>query len=55
MPEAEVIDRFFLPRIPTGRRIERDEVASLVRYLASEEAGSITGQAINIDGGTIMA
>ena len=55
IPEEEVIAQFFLPRIPTGRRIEREEVAGLVRYLASDAAGSITGQAINIDGGTVMA
>lgn len=50
----EVIDKFFLPRIPTGRTVEPREIAGLVRYLASDEAASITGQAINVDGGTIM-
>jgi 3-hydroxybutyrate dehydrogenase len=55
LPEAEVIERFFLPRIPTQRRVEREEVAGLVRYLVSDAAASITGQAINIDGGTVMS
>jgi len=54
LPEAEVIERFFLPRMPTRRRVEREEVAGLVRYLVSDAAASITGQAINIDGGTVM-
>jgi 3-hydroxybutyrate dehydrogenase len=55
LPEDEVIERFFLPRMPTQRRVEREEVAGLVRYLVSDAAASITGQAINIDGGTVMS
>ena len=39
--------------VPLGRVIEPAEVASLVHYLTSEEAGPITGQAFNIDGGTL--
>jgi NAD(P)-dependent dehydrogenase (short-subunit alcohol dehydrogenase family) len=39
--------------VPLGRVVEPAEVASLVYYLASDEAGAITGQAFNIDGGTL--
>jgi ketoreductase len=39
---------------PLGRVIQPEEVAGLASYLASEDARSITGQAIVIDGGQVM-
>jgi NAD(P)-dependent dehydrogenase (short-subunit alcohol dehydrogenase family) len=39
--------------VPLGRIAEPAEVASLVYFLASNEAAAITGQAFNIDGGTL--
>jgi NAD(P)-dependent dehydrogenase (short-subunit alcohol dehydrogenase family) len=39
---------------PIGRRLEPNEIAPLVVYLASREASVVTGQAFNIDGGMLM-
>lgn len=38
-------------RVPMGRYGTRDEVSSLIAFLASDGAGYITGQNIRIDGG----
>jgi meso-butanediol dehydrogenase / (S,S)-butanediol dehydrogenase / diacetyl reductase len=42
-------------RIPLGRPGSPQEVAGLVSFLASSDASYITGQAIHINGGSIMA
>jgi len=49
-------DRFtqeILPRIPMDRLGEMVEIARLVLWLASDEAGYVTGQAIAADGGWV--
>ena len=43
-----------LARIPTGRMGEGGDVAAAVVYLASEEAGYVTGQTIHVNGGMAM-
>jgi 3-oxoacyl-[acyl-carrier protein] reductase len=43
-----------LGRIPLGRYASADEVAAVVRFLASEEGGYITGAVIPVDGGLGM-
>jgi NAD(P)-dependent dehydrogenase (short-subunit alcohol dehydrogenase family) len=43
-----------LDAVPIGRIIEPDEVAHLVKFLASPQAAAITGQTYNICGGQTM-
>ena len=48
---VELFERIKSTFLPSGRMGEVSEVAALVAYLASEEAGYVTGQEIGIDGG----
>ena len=41
-------------RVPVGRLGTTDEVAALVTYLASAHAGYITGEIVDINGGTLI-
>jgi len=36
---------------PFGRVCRPEDVAAVVRFLCSEEAGYVTGQVISVDGG----
>jgi acetoacetyl-CoA reductase len=49
----EILDRL-LEELPAGRMAEPHEVAGLVAYLASEVAGYVTGQVIEVDGGAAL-
>ena len=54
VPE-EVLKSKILPLIPVGRLGEAEEIARAVVFLASEEAGFITGSTLSINGGQYMA
>jgi 3-oxoacyl-[acyl-carrier protein] reductase len=50
-PEFE---RQIVSAIPLGRLAEPDDIGWAVRFLASEEAGYITGQTLVVDGGQVL-
>ncbi|GIL39472.1 3-oxoacyl-[acyl-carrier-protein] reductase [Roseiterribacter gracilis] len=43
-----------LPKVPAGRLGTADEIAAAVLYLASNEAGYVTGQTLHVNGGMAM-
>jgi acetoacetyl-CoA reductase len=51
----EVLEKRILPLIPVGRLGEPGEIARAVVFLASEEAGFITGSTLSANGGQYMA
>jgi len=53
--DAKVLAERILPLIPVGRLGEPEEVARCVVFLASEEAGFITGSTISANGGQFFA
>ena len=48
---SEEVQAIIMSRIAQGRLGSPEEVASLINFLASEDAGYITGEVIRIDGG----
>ncbi|PWR20962.1 SDR family oxidoreductase [Zavarzinia compransoris] len=52
--KAPDVARKFIDVIPMGRAGAMAEIASMVAYLASEEAGFVTGQVISVNGGSTM-
>ena len=50
----EVLDKNILPHIPLGRLGEPEEIARCVVFLASDDAGFITGSTLTANGGQVM-
>ena len=51
---TEEVKNQFLSQIPIGRIGSANDIANTVIFLASEEAGYITGQTITVDGGRVI-
>ncbi|MCU1425993.1 MAG: 3-hydroxybutyrate dehydrogenase, partial [Microbacteriaceae bacterium] len=51
IPESEVLDKILLTESAIKRLVEPDEVGSLIAYLASPQAGMVTGSSYTMDGG----
>lgn len=51
IPESEVIAKIMLTESAIKRLVEPDEVASLATWLATVEAGMVTGASYTMDGG----
>ena len=50
-------DRFrdqYVSEIPLGRVAQPDDIASVIRFLASDEFAYMTGQVLNVSGGSYM-
>ncbi|KUO61457.1 MAG: beta-ketoacyl-ACP reductase [Alphaproteobacteria bacterium BRH_c36] len=52
--DPEVLKKNILPHIPVGRLGEPEEIAKIVAFLASDDAGFITGSTISANGGQYM-
>lgn len=53
-PDPEGYTKFVLEHQAVKRRGSSKDIASALMFLASEEAGFITGQTLNVDGGWVM-
>jgi acetoacetyl-CoA reductase len=50
----DVLEKNILPQIPLGRLGEPEEIARCVVFLASDDAGLITGSTLTANGGQVM-
>ncbi len=54
MNPTEVFNEIIKTRVPLGRPQTPESIGNLAVFLASDEAQDITGQAINVDGGSVF-
>ena len=52
--DPQVLETKIVPQIPVGRLGEPEEIARIVAFLGSDEAGFITGSTISANGGQYM-
>jgi len=50
----DVLEKSILPLIPAGRLGEPEEIARCVVFLASDDAGFVTGSTLSANGGQVM-
>ncbi len=53
--DPAVLEKSILPQIPVGRLGEPEEIARCVAFLASDDAGFITGSTISANGGQFFS
>ena len=53
--DAKILAERIVPQIPVGRLGEPEEIARCVAFLASDEAGFITGSTLSANGGQYLA
>lgn len=51
----EILDKAIIPHIPVGRLGQPEEIARGVVFLASDDAGFVTGSTLTINGGHYLA
>jgi len=51
---SDILKEDLIKQIPLGRIGSPDDIAHMVLFLSSDEAGYITGQTITVDGGMVM-
>jgi acetoacetyl-CoA reductase len=53
--DEKVLNERIIPQIPVGRLGEPEEIARIVAFLASDDAGFITGSTVSANGGQFFA
>jgi NAD(P)-dependent dehydrogenase (short-subunit alcohol dehydrogenase family) len=51
---GDVDERLLLARVPLGRFGAPEDIAAVIMFLASEQAGYLTGQTLIVDGGRVV-